>query len=460
MIKYYDTLAAYNAATKSDFESQVSLIGESNECKYDGRNAILGAKSARTGSIAVLDGSGALHFVSPDTFSPKSFMSNYKPKGIVDMGIDHDAFRGQISIIGLESKALPIFAKWQFRLTGFTIDGTEHTSTLSICQASDNWAALHDYLITYTASNIEGVVAALNAYFTANEPFVTQDWVARADTDGSIAVWFNCSAWRQYYNSGKNGFSFTENTATDWLPSSTMPRMNGVRNGEGCTTNMYRMIANFKNDINSTTYNPASDITSIKCPYPICLPAYLGTSQYRDSDHCAFLRAIYGGGEEGWRNFLKGHDAVLPSSTGIFNTDIYGDGKRNTAYLASLKCPTQAGGEIYQSPAAHWVASKNEEHALMGKGQWFVKDVKGIIPFTRGLKYPSEGGRDVDPVNKALQAVGAPALYNYSDFWSSSRCNRILGWCANGSYGFAGGSGFYYQYVVVPSLLLSVEDAL
>ena len=460
MIKYYDNEAAYDAAVKSDFESQVSLIGESNECKYDGRNVVVGLKSARTGSIGVLDGNSALHFIAPDTFSSKSFMSNYKPVFIVDAGVDHPDFRGYIHAIAPEWKSLAMFGKWQVRLTGFTADGSEHTGTLSIYEASDNWAATHDYSITYTASDIAGVVAALNAYFTANEPFTTQDWVARADTDGSIAVWFNCVSYKQYYNSGKNGFSLSENTAPEWLPASVAQRMNGARDGEGWITNIYRMLAHFKSDINSTTYNPASDITSKKISYPICLPAYLGTSQYRDGDHCAFLRSIYGEGEEGWKKFIEGFLPVLPSSTGIFDTATYGDGKRNTYYLASLKCPTQAGEEVYQSPAAHYVATKSENHALLAKGQWIVRGAAPMYTLTSGLKYPTEGGRDADPVNRALQAIGAAALSNNSYFWSSSRGNRNYGWCANGSYGFAGNHGFNSRLVVVPSLLFRVEDAL
>ena len=42
MIKYYETEAAYAADAKSPFESQVSLVGESNGIHYDGRNVIVG----------------------------------------------------------------------------------------------------------------------------------------------------------------------------------------------------------------------------------------------------------------------------------------------------------------------------------------------------------------------------------------------------------------------------------
>ena len=50
MIKYYDTLAAYEADAKSAFESQVSLIGADNAIKYDGRNVVVDIRSAKTGA--------------------------------------------------------------------------------------------------------------------------------------------------------------------------------------------------------------------------------------------------------------------------------------------------------------------------------------------------------------------------------------------------------------------------
>ena len=60
MIKYYDTLAAYEADAKSSFESQVSLIGADNTVKFDGRNVVVDIRHALTGSIAVLHQRGHL----------------------------------------------------------------------------------------------------------------------------------------------------------------------------------------------------------------------------------------------------------------------------------------------------------------------------------------------------------------------------------------------------------------
>ena len=174
MIKYYDTNAAYNADVKSAFESQVSLIGADNAIKFDGRNVIVDIRSAKTGSIAVLDGNHALHFVSVETFGSASFMSNFEVVGVVRIGVDHPSYRGKVAIMYKAPAGKPLSVIYQYRLTGFTCDGTARTGTLAIREASDSWAANHDYAISYNAANELALVGQLNTYFKANEPFKTQ----------------------------------------------------------------------------------------------------------------------------------------------------------------------------------------------------------------------------------------------------------------------------------------------
>ena len=331
MIKYYENEAAYEAAVKSAFESQVSLIGASNECKYDGRNVVVGLNSATTGSIAVLDGLRALRFIAPQTFSSKSFMSNYEIVGVVAIGVDHPDFRGEVAVMSHQFTGAPLFNRYYFKLLGYTLDGAEHTGVLSIRSSLDNWAANQDYTITYKADNIVALVSQLNAYFKANEPFIAQDWVAIADTNGDVLLHFKYTTWQQAgYNTAKSGFSVTSATAPQWKSTSRMFRMNGQRSGEGTITNMPRALAYFREDNNaSTAYNPAADVTTAKLSYPICLPGYLGKSKYQ-SDHCAYLRGIYGEGEEGWLKFMQSFLPVLPSEYGIFDDDTYGTEKQNT----------------------------------------------------------------------------------------------------------------------------------
>ena len=460
MIKYYDTNAAYEADVKSAFESQVSLIGADNAIKFDGRNVIVDIQSAKTGSIVVLDGLHAMRFVSVETFSSESFMSNFEIVGVVRIGVDHPSFRGKIAIMYKAPASKKMSNIYQHRLTGYTCDGTARTGVLSIREASDSWAANHDYTVNYNAANELALVAQLNTYFKSNEPFKTQQWQAVLNDDNTIDLRYAYTDYRQAaYNKGTTGFALTANLLPEWIATSSMLRLNGQRSGEGTITNWSRALAYFRNDNSSTTYNPAKDVTSTKISYPICLPGYLGTSAYQ-SDHCAYLRSIYGEGEQGWLKFMASFLPVRPTEYGTIGDKAkYGDARKNTYYLASQKYEDVNGAMQPVSPAADFAASVAFDHELMKKGQWVIPDSDLLFDVIGGIEYPTTNNRDADVINRALKAIGAPALANSSSVWSCSRCYASYCWCAGGSGGCANNSYLGYSYLVVPLVLLDVPQS-
>lgn len=457
MIKYYDSEAAYEADVKSDFESQISLIGENNVVKYDGRNVIVGLESAKTGSIAVLDGNKAMHFVSVDTFSSASFMSNYEVIGVVWVGIDWPTFRGQVVILNKEWATHVMCSIYQWRLSGYTLDGTDRTGILSVRQASDSWAANHDYTIGYNATDEAGLVEQLNAYFRANEPFITQEWKAVIADDGGIdlqlqkwTVWQSSS-----HNAGKSGFGLTANLLQEWLPSTAGLKINGNRYVEGCITNWLRALTYFRSDSNSTSYNPNKDVTSIKLNYPICLPGYLGTSKYQ-SDHCAFLRSVYGEGEEGWLEFMKSFFAVRPSTIGTMDESTYGDARRNTYLLASARYTDVNGIDKPVSPACDYIANIGYNNDVAAKGKWVMPTTDLLFDIVWGVDYPINPDRNSEIRNKALNTIGAKAFGNNSNVRSCSRLYANYSLIAHGNAGYAYGYSLYSSNVAAPLLLLPV----
>lgn len=452
MIRYFDTEAAYLAAVQ-DAESQVSLIGESNGCKFDGRNVIVGFDSATTGSIAYLDDKKAIHFVATSTFNKTTFPVSYEIFGIVVIGVDHDAFRGDLTVMNKEFKSLAVLERAFLSLTGFTLDGAEHTGTISIREASDNWAANHDYVITYKADNVASFVAELNEAFRAKDVFKTQEWVATADTDGNVTLNYKNQTWQQIsYNTAKAGFSGSDVSAPDWISDLRMLRANGYRNGEGVITNRFRALTTLRDDNSLTLFNPSTDVKSTKIGFPICLPAYLGTSKYQ-SDHCAYLRSVYGEGEEGWLKFMKSFLPVLPSEYGVLNRSKYSE-ISNTYYLASLKYTGPDGVEKRTSPAADYVANIAYDHELLAKGKWFIGDIQRIFSLVAPLNYSTSNDRNADKTNAALYAIGALPLSENNYVLSSSRNQKHLVWVSFGYYGYAN----YYQMglnsLTVPLVLL------
>ena len=459
MIKYYDTEAAYAADAKSSFESQISLVGESNEVHFDGRNVIVGIKSAKTGAIAVLDGNSALHFVMPGTFNSGSFMSNYTVVGVVAIGVDHEDYRGKIAILRKDFTSKQWSYIYSFKLTGYTLDGTERTGVLSVREASNSWAAGVDYTITYNASTLAELATQLNTYFQANAPFTTQDWVAEVVGE-EIHLKFHFTDYRQNSNAGKSGFTLTANLLPEILASSAMLRMNGQRSGEGTITNMDRALAYFSQDLNNASYNPTSDVTSPKRSYPICKPGYLGTSAYSGGDHCAALRAIYGEGEAGWLKFMQSFLPVRPTEYGpVGDKETYGDGKTNTYLMAGKKFTGQDGVEHVAFPAADDCASTTFSHSLMGKGSWILPDMDLVFSIMKTIKYGTTASRNADPINAGLYAIGGSALSNGSYVWSSSRYYAYYAWCSYGGNGFAYYSVMYGSALALPLLLLDVREA-
>ena len=464
MIKYYDTLAAYEADVKSAFESQVSLIGADNVIKFDGRNVIVDIRSAKTGSIAVLDGNHALHFVSVETFSSASFMSNFEVVGVVRIGVDHTSFRGKVAIMYKAPARKLLSAIYQYRLTGFTCDGTARTGTLSIREASDSWAANHDYAISYNAANELALVSQLNTYFKANEPFKTQGWIAKLNDDNTIDLKHKYTTWQQSnYNGGKSGFTLTANLFSKWIATPYMLRANGARYGEGTISNWSRALAYYRND-NGTSASQGGRTTdqgtNTKQQYPINLPTWLGTSAKNPGDFCAGLRAIYGEGEQGWIKFMKTMLPVRPTEYGsVGDKAKYGDSMKNTRYLASQKYVDTDGNSQPASPAADFAANIHYDHELLKRGQWVLPDSDLLFDVVGGIEYPTTNRRDADVINRALLAIGAPALANSSSVWSCSRYYADLGWYSNGTYGFACTYGLSGAGLAVPLALLDVPQS-
>lgn len=461
MIKYYETEAAYEADVKSDFESQVSLIGADNSIKFDGRNVIVDIWSAKTGSIVVLDGLHAMHFVSVDTYSSASFMSNFEVVGVVRIGVDHPSFRGKIAIMYKAPASKKMSEINQHRLTGYNCDGTARTGVLSIREASDSWAANHDYVISYNAANELALVSQLNTYFKANEPFKTQQWQAVLNDDNTIDLrYFYTNQSQTDYNTANAGFSISRNLFPDWVSTAAMLRKNGQRTGEGTVMNWARALAYFRNDNSSKNFNPNSDVTSAKREYTICLPAYLGTSSYQ-SDHCAYLRSIYGEGEQGWLKFMASFLPVRPTEYGsVGDKDKYGDARKNTYYLASQKYEDVNGAMQPVSPAADFAASVAFDHELLKKGQWVIPDSDLLFDVIGGIEYPTTNNRDADVINRALKAIGAPSLGNNSGVWSCSRGGGNYCWFASGGLGYACFyGGLYLSFLVVPLVLLNVPQS-
>ena len=462
MIKYFDTEAAYAAATKSSSESQVALVQADKQTKFDGRNVVVGARSAKTGAVVLMDTAGAIHFVNLDTFVVSTFpASAYTYVGVVAIGIDHEDYRGKLVIIHKENASKQWSYIYSFKLTGYTLDGTDRSGVLKVYSAASTFA---NYTVNYNAEDIDGLVSQLNTFFrdTTNTVFQTQDWVAIKKGD-EVHLQFKFTFADQRSCAGSDGFTLTANLMPGIVATTEMLRYNGQRTGEGTISNWARAIAYFSADLNNATYNPTTTQTSAnaKRSYPICKPGYLGTSQYSGGeDRCAALREIYGEGEAGWLNFMRSLLAVRPTKYGVIgNKAKYGDSMRNTYLMAGETFTGQNGTAVPAFPAANYCAAVGYGSGPLKQGNWCLPDADTLIGILKTVKYNAVNDRNADPINKALNAIGGTALSNGSSTWSSSRCNASYAWYSNGNLGYMYYYYVYYTYLALPVTLLNVSDS-
>ena len=460
MIQYYNTEAEYAAALKSATESQVSRIGENNAIKYDGRNVVVGLRSATTGAIVALDSVGALHFIPLESEPTVSFLAGFTTVGVVAVGVDHEDYRGKIVIVNKANASKKWSEIYSFKLTGYTLDGTDRTGTLNV-RDSSAWGTGVDYVISYNAETASALVEQLNTYFQANAPFTAQHWRADADSDGNITLSFLFADYRQASNSGKNGFALTANLLPEIVANSSMLRVSGQRASEGAIANWERALVYYRNDNGTSGYQGGRTTvqTSIKQTYPINLPTWLGTSTKNPGDFCAALRAVYGEGEAGWLKFMKTCLTVRPSAFGAFDKSVCGDGERNTYIMAGRMFEKQDGTSIVAFPAADYCAAVSYNHPLLKKGAWQLPDVDTLTAIHKNIRYNAVNNKKADPINKALDLIGGSAVSNGSYIWSSSRYGANSAWCASGSSGNLNSGNLNNTNLALPVALLDVSEA-
>ncbi len=451
MIKTVNTEADYEALTRDTFESSAVFVRADNFAHIDGVNTI--TRHPQRGDIVVLDEDHERRYIRLSSFVLDRLSATWTIVGVVAAVNGKDVLEVHKTNT---SKAWSSGYSW--KLTGYTCDGTDRTGVISIREASNSWASNVAYTFNYNASTLEDFVSQLNTFFLGTSAFTTQDWVATINDNDEVILTCAYTSWQQAsYNTASEGFSLTANLMSWYTPLAKILRVNGNRGGEGAISNMSRALTYFRQDLSSTTYNPSSDVTDIKRAYPICLPGYLGTSEYQ-SDHCAYLRSVYGAGEAGWKKFMASCLPVWPNRFGSMGEG-YDDGLAITKKMAAEMRPTQAGTSVPFSPMAEYCQGIGYDCDGFRLGEWSAPTLAEVREILNGVEYNTTNNREADDLNKALYLIGGSAISNGSYLWSCGRVNAVFGWCAYGSNGFFGSYGVYSGGVVVPVAHHTLSDS-
>ena len=397
-------------------------------------------KSPQQGDAVVGNkATGKVEYITAESFNPDSLSSTqYEMIGVVWARRGKKVWR----LWKDTTKSAKWCQRYEWILGGYTLDGTDRTGVISYRESSSA-SANTDVTISYNATAVDALVATLNTAF-ADGAFATQNWFAWTE-DGKVHIGCDYAFWQQFsYNTGKSGFSLTANELPD------VPYCGRGLSKHGPMyypfMNYERAIAWGKNDNSSSAYNPTSDITK-SYGYPVCLPAYLGTSQYQ-SDHCAALRALYGEGEEGWKRYVRSSMMVSPVGR-LAGSPI--DAQARTESLAGKTYMLADGVARVLCPAAELAMTNPETDFITN---WHLPSMDELAAGFNAIKYGTDGSRNADAVNATLWKMGGGYVHNGYHYWSCSRLNSNYAWIFNGNNGFAY-SGVFYDGFRVLSLSLT-----
>lgn len=334
----------------------------------------------------------------------------------------------KVTIVGLNYSGSIVFCNrvWYY-LSGYTLDGAEHTIVLAI-PTKANWDKQVEKTITYTANTVEEFISVLNAAFEADTDFTDQDWYADLTADGRVRVHYVFATWQNNNFIAKSGI-----TKTDSMPEfklcARLRRKSGQSEQVGGICSWHRSLAYYRND-NGTSPEQGgrtAEQTSIKQTWPINLPTWLGTSTKNPGDFCKALRDVYGEGEEGWLRFMRSCVSITDTDYGIM---MY-DGREMSKLLSSFTYTSRKVAEPKcMCPTIGWCTSFST--SCLPAGSWHLPAPKEIVELMRDI---TQGTGTPDVLNRTIVAAGGNVISNNSSLRVCARFNPSDVWISTNTNG-------------------------
>lgn len=364
------------------------------------------------------------------------------------LGVVAHVDKNGILVVYKENAIKAFFNRCWWYLTGYTLDGTERTGTISARFSTNKWNANIEKVINYQAENIEDFVATLNTVFTTDTDFSTDDWEASV-IGGKVRLTANALYQSFVYTSAKDGFVLSDSVPEVKYSSRMLRKISSYKDW-GAISNFETSKQYLTSDINFNI--PKSPITSLLSQnIAVTLPVYLGTSSYTTGDMCEYLRSVFGEGEEGWLKYLKSFEPVINTQNGIFAEEI---GKEITSLISSMRynSPKTQNGTF--SPICDYVSSITT--ATISVGELYAPSVKELYVILRDIKYGTSTDVNSDVLNKALYLISGKTIKNNATWWSCCSNCSYAAWLSYGYYGLFNINSFSTLGGVIPVLYLKV----
>lgn len=334
----------------------------------------------------------------------------------------------KVTLVGLSySDELAFCDRVWYYLSGYTLDGSEHTIVLAI-PTKANWDKKVEKAIRYTANTVEEFISALNAAFEADADFTDQDWYADLTADGRVRVHYVYAAMQNYDFTAKSGITKT-NSMPELKQCLLLRRKSGQVVSIGGICSWHRALVYYRNDNGdqSDQGGRTAEQTSLKQQWPINLPTWLGTSTKNPGDFCKALRDVYGEGEEGWLRFMRSCMSVTDTDGGLMMYDGIEIGKLLSSFTYTSRKVTE---QKYMCPANVWCARFST--SCLPAGSWHLSAPREVVELMRDI---TQGTETRDVLNRTMYAAGGRVInYNLS-LWVGVRYNHYHVWYCKGGPG-------------------------
>lgn len=425
MIKSYTNESEWASATKPTTESTVGLLLDSNTPVINGVNVLV--TIPKYGDAVVLDANGNIRFIAFGTFNNATFPSSWTKVGVVYR------VRGKkVDIVSYTSLGAKKYSDvWRLKITGYILDGTDRSGTLTTYDNSGNVTAL---TFNYNALNVSDFISQFNTWASAsgNDPNNRSYYMYTSESDTVFFVEGNYTTYRQHSDGFSNGLTSSIAVATE------IPNITWNLDMDG-----YSRIYNTVNigaikRWGGRTLSSVEAITANNTP--------ISKASFESANGINYQNA-YGT----YDNYLEHNCAKIPVNRGVCSwTDV---GHAYTYALANETYKTKAGETAYIYTTPHQVStfgfSGNNDIAA---GKWHIPDVEEMIVLMRPITVGNSGISTVDQydkVNQTIYAMGGNTISTNAHRWCSCRYNSYYMWYYN-SYGCLDDNGFCYAFTVVP----------
>ena len=407
-IKNFPNETAYDAAVKPTIESQVAMIENTKEVKYDGVNVITDAP--QVGDACFLDESNKPVIISAPTLIKANIPAAWTYVGEVVEVTDNDHVRVLHKDISQAKRWLDVC---QYAWTDAVLDGTETTKVIGIRCALD-WANNTEVTCVYTADTLAEAAAAMQSAIEARLTELNATaaeialWHCYADTDNDRVIVQRdaCSDYRFYNCSGLTHITWGD------MPAS---------NNAGFRVNNIAGNERLMNITKGAAYYGTNGRTPTADVLLNAAAGIVNKTSFNTSAYCALLRETYGTYET---YAAKEYRVKVPQRLGVFGLP---DGKAMTTKYGPMTAPTKDGSTKVKYPALNWPLGVGFDADGMRQGDWHLWDVReGCIIMSDDT---------LAKINATRQKMGVTQISISTYRWFAERYGVYYAWLYGGNSG-------------------------